>query len=167
MIGTIDILRKFIAPFDRKIKLMIRRCVLKLLTDEKPGQVVQITMYDGECRDEVERVQDYGISTYPLPGAIGVVGCLCGDNAYPVVLKMENREYRPTNLQKGDVIIYTDKNKNEGHCLRLESDGRKIIIKCKDLKIDADNNIEINAGGKIDITAAGDITQQGANIRLN
>lgn len=160
-------IRALLDRLDRKVRLMVGRCVLKLLTDTNPSQVVKVDMYKGETRDEVERLQDYGWTSIPLEGAQGLVVFCGGDRAHGAVVKMDDRRYRPTKLKPGDVKIYTDKDKEQGHSIYLKSDDRKITVRCKDLVIEADESITITAGKGISVTAGDDIVMKGANIRLN
>lgn len=66
MIAT---LRRVAAPLHRRIHLMIGRAVLTALSDAAGRQRVQFGALKGETKDGVERVQEYGITSCPLPGA--------------------------------------------------------------------------------------------------
>ncbi|EOC3270037.1 phage baseplate assembly protein V, partial [Salmonella enterica subsp. enterica serovar Montevideo] len=104
--------------------------------DELKLQNAQMTSLDGETFDDVERPQQYGQISVPLPGAETFFGCLLGDRDQAVILVVEDRRYRPVGLPAGDSGIYH----YEGHRLRLTTDGRAILT-CKTLEVYADDHI--------------------------
>ncbi|WP_334470336.1 phage baseplate assembly protein V [Arsenophonus sp. PmNCSU2021_1] len=103
------------------------------------AQNVQLTALDGETFDEVERPQQYGHISVPLPGAEVVFACLGGSRDQATVLVVEDRRYRPTGLPAGDSGLYH----YEGHRLRLTRDGR-CIITCKTLEVVAEQEAVFN-----------------------
>lgn len=92
----------------RKLYGMCARCVLRLASDGLKLQALQVGLLDGETADDVERFQNYGFTSVPLPGAEGVCLFLGGDRAHGVVIAMDDRRYRLKALQGGEVAIYTD-----------------------------------------------------------
>lgn len=182
MIGLTDRFKFFLAPLVRCVQLMLGRCLLKVLIDKNPSQVVQVTMFCGEVRDEVERLQDYGFSSNPKEGAQGLVGFIGGDRAHGVVIKMDDRRFRPVNKDPGDVMLYTDANKKDGadteHHIFLQSATRLISERGKTIILDADEMIELRtAGGKnfirigpedygIRMTVNGGYANGGSDIRM-
>lgn len=102
-------------------------------------QNVQLTGMDGETFDDVERPQQYGQISVPLPGAETFFACLGGQRDQTVVLVVEDRRSRPTGLTAGDTGVYH----HEGHRIRLTKDGR-IIVTCKMLEIYADEGMRVD-----------------------
>ncbi|GDK04877.1 hypothetical protein BvCmsKSP054_01471 [Escherichia coli] len=102
-------------------------------------QNVQLTGMDGETFDDVERPQQYGQISVPLPGAETFFACLGGQRDQTVVLVVEDRRSRPTGLTSGDTGVYH----HEGHRIRLTRDGR-IIVTCKTLEIYADEGVQVD-----------------------
>lgn len=161
MTGTIERIRAYVAPITRCIQLMLGRCVLKALVDKNPSQVADLNMYVDEVREEVERLQDYGYTSNPLPGAQGVVGFVGGDRAHGIVLKMDDRRYRPRNLKPGAMMLYTHANRKDEadteHHIYFDPETRLVRIRAQYVLIDADENITLKAGKNIKLEAGQDI----------
>jgi len=92
----------------RKIHGMAARCVLRLVNDGLKMQAVQVGVLADETIDDVERVQNYGLTSVPLPGAEGICLFLGADRAHGVVIAMDDRRYRLKGLKGGEVALYTD-----------------------------------------------------------
>jgi len=82
MIRTID---KSLQPLKRRIYLMLGRAVLAALSDDKQRQYVQFSALKGEVKDNVERVQEYGFTSHPLPGAQVIFISLSGNRDQSVL----------------------------------------------------------------------------------
>lgn len=112
------IIDKMVAPLRRRVRLMISRAVLSMINDAGGIQLVQVKLLDGEVRDGVERMQNYGVTSVPLPGAEGVMVCVSGDRDHGIVIAMDDRRYRIKGLQPGEVAVYTDEDQ-EAHKHRI------------------------------------------------
>lgn len=134
-----SILQRMLAPVIRRIQLLMGRGVLTGVNDSLKAQNMQITAMDDETFDEVERLQQYGQISVPLPGAEVVFGCLGAQRDQAVILVAEDRRYRPTGLPAGDSGLYHF----EGHRIRLTKDGR-CIITCKTLEVFADDHMLVD-----------------------
>jgi len=95
-------------PIRRRIANLVARAVLTLVSDATTLQTVQVSVLDSEIRDGAERVQDYGFTSVPFPGAEGVVLFVGGLRDHPLVIRADDRRYRKKNLQPGEAAIYTD-----------------------------------------------------------
>lgn len=120
---------KAMAPLARRIRLMAARAILTLIDDATKMQGLQVKLLDGEVCNNVDRVQNYGFTSVPLPGAEGIYLALGGSRDHGVVIVADDRRYRIKGLQGGEVAIYTD-------------EGDKIVLK-------RGNVIEITAATKI------------------
>lgn len=129
----IEAVRKLLAPLQRRVMLMVGRCVLRTIDDGAKLQVVQIGVLAGETLDRVERFQAYGFTSHPLPGAEGVVVFAGGNRAHGLVLALDDRRHRKVGLDEGEVALYTD----EGDFILLKR-GRVI---------------EVVAGAELNVTA--------------
>lgn len=134
-----EVFSRLIAPVTRGIRLLFGRGVLTGTHDELKMQNVQLTGMDGETFDDVERPQQYGQISVPLPGAETFFACLGGQRDQTVVLVVEDRRSRPTGLTAGDTGVYH----HEGHRIRLTKNGR-IIVTCKTLEIYADEGVQVD-----------------------
>lgn len=86
----------------------ISRCVVKLVDDSLKMQRVQVTLLAGEALDSVERMQEYGHTSVPHPGAEGLAVAVGGTQNHVVIIKCEDRRYRLTGLADGEVAMYDD-----------------------------------------------------------
>ncbi|EOB9961361.1 phage baseplate assembly protein V [Escherichia coli] len=134
-----EVFSRLIAPVMRGVRLLIGRGVLTGIRDELKMQNVQLAGMEGETFDDVERPQQYGQISVPLPGAELFFACPGGQRDQAVVLVVDDRRYRPSGLTSGDSGLYH----YEGHRIRLTKDGR-IIITCRTLEIFADERVSVD-----------------------
>ncbi|EOG9540548.1 phage baseplate assembly protein, partial [Salmonella enterica] len=64
-----DILQRMLSPLMRGVRLLFGRGILTGTRDGLKMQNAQMTSLDGETFDDVERPQQYGQISVPLPGA--------------------------------------------------------------------------------------------------
>ncbi len=64
----------------------------------------------------IELFQQYGFTSHPLPGTMGIVLPLGGVSSHSIVIATEHGAYRLKSLQPGEVALYTD-------------EGAKIVLK--------------------------------------
>lgn len=91
----------------RRVMMMIGRAVLKVIDDSTGLQIVQVEALAGEVIDRAERIQSYGFTSHPLPGADALVLAVGGMRQHPVVL-VDDRRHRVKDLGEGEVAVYTD-----------------------------------------------------------
>ena len=96
---------KMMAPLKRGLQQMLRIGSLLKVNDAQPLQLVQVETLSGEII-EVPRIQDYGITSVPMPGAKGVMAAVGGKTNSYVCIKMDDRRYRLVGLKKGEVCLY-------------------------------------------------------------
>ena len=119
---------KMLAPLSRRLRLMASRAVLRLISDATVMQIVQVKLLNGEVRDGIERVQNYGFTSVPLPGAEAIFLSLGGDRDHGIVITADDRRYRIKGLQGGEVAIYTDEDKAAGEHRILFKRGKEIHL---------------------------------------
>jgi len=119
---TIRDVVKLLNPIKRKIYLLIGRAVLAAVNNEgKVGfydsedrptpQRVQVTGLVNETLTDLERFQEYGFETYPIPAtAEAILVSPDGTRANSFVIMIQDITYRPTDLQEGDSCQYDYKN---------------------------------------------------------
>lgn len=105
MIATVQ---RLMAPLQRRVMLMVSRCVLNVVQDGLAIQGLQVTILEGEPRDGVERFQQYGYTSVPKPGAEGVMVAVAGNHDHGIVIAVEDKRYRLTGLAAGEVALYDD-----------------------------------------------------------
>jgi len=99
---------RMLSPLARRMRLMVSRAVLKVVDDSLKLQGLQVQLLGDELRDVVERFQNYGLTSHPLPGAEGVYLSVGGARDHGVVICVDDRRYRLRGLEEGEVAIYDD-----------------------------------------------------------
>ncbi|HFV8820973.1 TPA: phage baseplate assembly protein V, partial [Escherichia coli] len=130
---------RLLTPLMRRVRLMLARAVVNVINDGRKVQNLQVGLLDDEESDEVERLQNYGHFSVPLPGAEALIACVGAQRDQGIAVVVEDRRYRPTNLEPGDAGIYH----HEGHRIRLTKDGR-CIITCKTVEVYADEGMTVD-----------------------
>jgi phage baseplate assembly protein V len=74
--------------------------------DTNPVQSAQIEGYQGELRDGMQRHQQFGLSTMPLPGSKGYCLYQSGHRGAATILSVEDPRYRPMNQKGGEVLLW-------------------------------------------------------------
>lgn len=116
--------RRLTAPLERRCRLMIARAIVELVDDTKTCQTLQLTIRADQLRSDVERFQQYGMSSVPQAEAEALVVMVSGSTDHPIVLAVEDRRYRPTSLAEGEVCVYTLQNGIRVHC---KADGTVLL----------------------------------------
>lgn len=139
----VAIIDKLLAPVRRRVRLMISRAILAGINDGVGIQLVQVKLLDGEVRDGVERMQNYGYTSVPLPGAEGVMACVSGDRDHGIVIVMDDRRYRIKGLQPGEVAVYTDEDKQDHKHRIIFKRGGAIEVLGKNITVKASETARI------------------------
>jgi len=119
--------------------LTVARCVVSLVNDGTKMQTLQVELLKREIRDNIERVQNYGFTSHPHPGAEGVVVFVGGNRDLGLCVAVEDRRYRLVGLQQGEVAIYTD----EGDNIVLKR-GNVIEVNTTTFRVNASELCEFN-----------------------
>ena len=118
----------------------MRKGVIIQSNDDGKMQTSQVHGLHSEVLDGVERYQDYGLSTVPMgiePDGRGAECVIESIHGVDVVLRTDDRRYRPRNMAGGDVCLYTDQSGDTGqHEIRLTSGANFAVgIRCGDMTI--------------------------------
>lgn len=105
------------------VRGLLSRAVVRRVDDAPKAQSLQVEVYEGEVEDDVERLQPYGFTAAPMAGAEAVVVRLGGAADHPVVIVVEDRRYRLTGLESGEVAVYDD----QGQAVVLRRDGIELV----------------------------------------
>lgn len=127
----LEAIEKMTAAARSRAALMIGRCILRAIGDNKPVQLVQAQLLAEEVHDDVERIQEYGFTSVPKPGAEGVVVFVGGNRDHGLVIAVEDRRFRLKGLASGEVAIYDD----QGQKVHLTRTGIVIDGAGKDVTI--------------------------------
>lgn len=150
-----------------RVRLMVGRCILEAINAGTKLQSVQIQVRDGEVRENVEHFQPYGYSSVPHPGAEGISIAVGGSSDHQVVICIDDRRFRLTNLLEGEVALYTD----EGDTIVMKRGNRIEVTAATHVKLttpltiltgDLDIGGSVTVDGRID--TAGDVTGEGKSL---
>lgn len=126
---TIEDVKKIIRPLQRRVMLMVGRVVLKSVSEAMKAQA---SILSDEVRDDMELMQQYGLSSRPKPDAEGVAIFVSGNRDHGLIIATKDKQYEIP-LESGEVAIYTD----EGDYIHLKR-GNVMEIKTGTAKITAD-----------------------------
>lgn len=106
----IDAISKMLGPLRTLVRNMVSRALVTSVDDSQKMQVVQIQLCDGEYSEirTAERVQNYGFTGVPQNDAEAAVMFVGGRRDHGLVIAIDDRRYRITGLQNGEVAMYTD-----------------------------------------------------------
>lgn len=139
-------IERALAPLRRRLRLLVTRGVIRRVDDAAGLQRVQLTALAGETLDGVERIQTYGLTSFPHPQADCVILNVGASRSHPIIIAADDRRYR-LHLQAGEVALYDDL----GQVVRL---GRGGIV------IEAPQGLTINGDAVIN----GVLSNNGVNL---
>lgn len=132
--------------------------------DPKPVQLLQVRMLQGETRDLVQRIQQYGLTSVPMPGAYPVLlVCPGGERSQALAICVDDVRHRPRGGAPGDVVVYDW----QGNTIRLhpgdppeEEDDPPPnalleIVAVKDMTINVVGDATISVTGTLNLGGAG------------
>lgn len=154
-----DTYKLLASPF-AKLSATICRGIIKRVQLDEAGknQQVQLGLYRDELVSKVERLQEYGFTSYPPEGGEACAVFLRGSRDGGLVIATDDRRYR-IEISPDEVCLY---HKN-GQYVLLKND-EDIEISCNELNIDVDTDT-ITATTEVSITqGAGSITINGGNV---
>lgn len=114
---------RLLMPLRRALINLAVKGIVTLVNDDGAMQVVQATLLEGASHDGIENYQPYGLAYCPKPGALGLFLALGGHRSHTVAAVVSDPRYRPTGLESGEVMLYTD----EGDQIHFKR-GREIVV---------------------------------------
>jgi phage baseplate assembly protein V len=160
---TPSIFARLTAPLRRAITMMVARCVIELVKDAPKVQEVQIALLADEVRSDVERFQNYGLTSVPLPGMEAVALSVGGNRDHMIVVAIGDRLYRLKDLAAGEVALYD----HLGNFVHLKANGT-IHIKASRVEVEAttvvllSGDVNLGAEGGKAIARVGDMVAVGS-----
>lgn len=129
-------IERMLRPLRNRVDNLVARAVIQLVSDGYKLQRIQSGVLAGEDVDQAERFQEYGFSSVPMAGAEGVALFVGGDRGHPLIVAVDDRRYRPTGLEPGEVTLY-------------HKDGARVVF-----KDGGDVEVYPGAGGEVRIGSA-------------
>ncbi|MDH4319867.1 MAG: phage baseplate assembly protein V [Desulfobulbaceae bacterium] len=131
---------KLMAPLQRRVMMMVGRCVIALVDDSPKEQGVQIKLLGDEVRT-CERYQEYGFTSVPKGQAEGIAVFIGGNREHGIVIATGDRRYRLKGLEAGEVALYDD----QGQAIHLKRDKTIHAYGCDHIIADAAVDAKLTA----------------------
>lgn len=126
---------RMMGPLSRRLRLLVARAVVTAIGDAGKIQTAQVKLLDGEVRDAIEILHQYGYTSVAPGKPEGLYFSVGGDRDHGVMICVADRQHRRKNLAAGEVAIYTDEDTEaEGHYIHFKR-GREIEIVAGQSKI--------------------------------
>lgn len=127
---------------------LVARAIPRVVGDGASRQSVQLEVTKGELIDDVPRMQNYGFTGVPpVGGSDAVVIFLGGDRNEPIIIAMENRQFRIAGLESGEVAVYDDL----GNVIKLGRDQvditavAKVVVAAPEVEVVAETKAMVTA----------------------
>lgn len=140
---------KLLAPLRMRAANMLAKAVVALVNDGTKLQRLQITVLKGETRNDVDRIQDYGLTSHPEPGARAVALFLGGDRGNGLVVAVDDERYR-VKVAAGEVALYA----KWGQVVHLRADTGLTIVALGDVELRG-RHVRIHGTESVTLDCAG------------
>lgn len=139
---TPEIMNRILEPIRNRIRMLAARALISSVSDGSGGITLELTLGAAEVRDDVDLVQQYGISSKPKPGkSESVTLFISGSRAEGVTIATKGIGADMVfHLEEGEVALHTD----EGDSVHLKR-GRIVEITTETLRITASTAVEIDS----------------------
>jgi len=161
--------REMLGGLEGRVRGMVARAIVRLVDDARRAQELQLELLAGESQDAVERFQNYGLTSVPHAGAEALVVFAGGLRSHGIVLAVEDRRYRLTGLEEGEVALFDDL----GNVIKLGRDAisvtatTKLTVDAPTVEVTADSvtvtsdNIQLGGTGGAAVARVGDDVADG------
>lgn len=138
--NILDQLNRLLEPIRNRIRLMVCRALINATATDDGGIRLELNLLADEVRDEIELVQQYGVSSRPTKKSQAVVLFIGGsrDSGVAIATKGMGADMK-IDLKEGEVALHTA----EGDHVHLKN-GRIISINTETLNITATKEIKID-----------------------
>ncbi|MCL9999231.1 MAG: phage baseplate assembly protein V [Erythrobacter sp.] len=149
--------REMLGGLEGRVRGMVARAIVRLVDDARQAQELQLELLTDESQDAVERFQNYGLTSVPHAGAEALVVFAGGLRSHGVVLAVEDRRYRLTGLEEGEVALFDDL----GNVIKLGRE-RIDVTAVTELRVEAprvivqSNDIRLGEDGGAAVARVGD-----------
>jgi phage baseplate assembly protein V len=103
----LEFINQVVSPLRNRVMMLIGRAVLEAVKDSTGIQSMRLSLLKNEVRDNVERFQEFGMTSTPLPGAEAVVIFPFGNREHGLVIAIDDRRSRPKDIPPGGAALYS------------------------------------------------------------
>lgn len=101
------LVKEQIRPIRQKLVGIVSRGTVSSVDDTKSTQTMQVRLGADESTLSIDRLQPFGFSSVPLPGADALHLSIGGNRANGVVVACGDSRYRPSGYAAGTVCLHT------------------------------------------------------------
>lgn len=127
------------------IKNLISRATVKLVDAKTKLQTLQLGLFFGELKGNIEHFEPYGFTAHPHPEAEALAAFFGGDRSHGVVVTVADRRFRLKELKQGEVALYDDL-------------GQKIVLTRDGIALTTPLNLTATVKGTMTATVSGETT---------
>lgn len=148
---------------------MIMRGRVTLVDDTRKLQALQVSLLgDGDdTPDDIERFQQYGVTSKPFTNSEAVVLFPGGDRSHGLCVAVGDRRYRLTGLANGEVALYDDQNQ----VVHIKRDGiyivsaQQVIVDTPQAHFTGDVSIDGELYAQGDIASDGNVSDASSSMQ--
>lgn len=135
-----------LAPIVSRLQMMMGKALLAALADDSTAvQLIKVEGLEGEVLDQIERPQNYGLTSVPPAGSQAVLLFMGGNRDHGIAILVASDGDRKKDMAEGEVALWS-------------KFGNYILLK-------TDKGIEVEAGGESvavngSVDATGDLTTE-------
>lgn len=148
---TLNDFMKLTQSIKNRMFMMLARGIVKAVRNTEGTQKLQIVALADETIDNIERLQEYGLETYPDADAEAFAAFVGGNREIGVVLVTHDRRYRPKTLASGEVMVYT----KFGQSIHLKADGSIVLSESGGVKATLSAGVITLEAGTVNVGATG------------
>ena len=135
MLSAKEMLRIFdplLRPIRQRILGIVALGNIESVKDDSGVQLAKISVLKDETREDVERFQNVGFTSHPVPGAEAIVIAAGGNRDHSIIIATDDRNFRVRDLPEGGAAMYSS--------VDGETEAKQI------LKVLPDGTIELGKG---------------------
>lgn len=138
----------------RRVQMLFGRGRITYVDDSGSVQEMQVKMSDWETLDNRIRVAEFGLTSNPPIGSDALALHIAGDRTSGAVFATNHQPSRPTGLQSGETMLYSQ----DGKSVYITASGG-IVVEAKGQNVVVNNaaNVTCNCSGVYKVVAPGGV----------
>jgi len=128
---------KVLEPIKVMIRMIFNRAILDTINNSTDIQLLKVSIMEGEVKDQIERLEDYGFTSVPKSGSEVLLGFIGGNKNQGIAIRVGDSRVRLKSLDAGEVAMYHE----SGTYIKLNKTGG--------IEISSSENVTIKNSGTI------------------